>query len=98
MANCIYLRTKLRFYIKFLPLCSAKKIPHHLSSGADVIATLGAYVNSTEYDLLHFFSGITRVVGNRKGLLTRQRQPKMAAHLIRDRYMSLMTGQYVCRL
>lgn len=41
---------------------------------------------------------ITRVVGNRKGLLTRQRQPKMAAHLIRDRYMSLMTGQQYCRL
>ena len=41
---------------------------------------------------------VTRVVGNKKGLLTRQRQPKMAAHLIRDRYHSIMTGQFTCRL
>ncbi|XP_062597270.1 beta-glucuronidase-like [Saccostrea cucullata] len=33
---------------------------------------------------------ITRVVGNKKGLFTRQRQPKMSAHLIRSRYFSLM--------
>ncbi|KAL4234849.1 hypothetical protein ACF0H5_006490 [Mactra antiquata] len=37
--------------------------------------------------------GITRVVGNKKGLLTRQRQPKMSAHLIRDRYMKMMNGE-----
>ncbi|XP_060576094.1 beta-glucuronidase-like isoform X2 [Ruditapes philippinarum] len=36
--------------------------------------------------------GITRVVGNKKGLLTRQRQPKMSAHLIRDRYMRMIHG------
>ncbi|XP_022340501.2 beta-glucuronidase-like [Crassostrea virginica] len=33
---------------------------------------------------------ITRVVGNKKGLFTRQRQPKMSAHMIRSRYHSLM--------
>ncbi|XP_037069999.1 beta-glucuronidase-like [Pollicipes pollicipes] len=31
----------------------------------------------------------TRVVGNRKGIFTRQRQPKMAAHLLRSRYWGL---------
>ncbi|XP_045171153.2 beta-glucuronidase-like isoform X2 [Mercenaria mercenaria] len=36
--------------------------------------------------------GITRVVGNKKGLLTRQRQPKMSGHLIRDRYTRMING------
>lgn len=30
--------------------------------------------------------GITRVIGNRKGIFTRQRQPKMAAHWLRQRW------------
>lgn len=30
--------------------------------------------------------GITRVMGNKKGVFTRQRQPKMAAHLLRKRW------------
>lgn len=33
---------------------------------------------------------IMRVVGNRKGVLTRQRQPKASAHLLRDRYQALI--------
>uniref|UniRef100_A0A8C4QUB0 Beta-glucuronidase n=1 Tax=Eptatretus burgeri TaxID=7764 RepID=A0A8C4QUB0_EPTBU len=33
--------------------------------------------------------GVKRVAGNRKGLFTRNRQPKMAAFLLRDRYMRL---------
>ena len=33
--------------------------------------------------------GIIRVQGNKKGLFTRQRQPKMAAHTVRDRWMSI---------
>lgn len=33
---------------------------------------------------------ITRVVGNKKGLFTRQRQPKMSAHVMRSRYHGLM--------
>ncbi|RUS78629.1 hypothetical protein EGW08_013599 [Elysia chlorotica] len=37
--------------------------------------------------------GVKRVVGNKKGLLTRQRQPKRAAFTIRDRYHALATGQ-----
>ena len=35
---------------------------------------------------------IIRVVGNKKGLFTRQRQPKMSAHLVKKRYESLMNG------
>ncbi|XP_071316435.1 beta-glucuronidase [Trachinotus anak] len=33
--------------------------------------------------------GITRVVGNKKGVFTRQRQPKAAAFLLRERYWRL---------
>ncbi|BFZ04367.1 hypothetical protein BsWGS_07406 [Bradybaena similaris] len=36
--------------------------------------------------------GIIRVGGNRKGLLTRQRQPKAAAFIIRDRYNDIING------
>lgn len=35
------------------------------------------------------YSAITRVGGNKKGIFTRQRQPKEAAHLVRKRYFSL---------
>lgn len=41
--------------------------------------------------------GVTRVVGNKKGLLTRQRQPKMTAHLVRERYMKMINGD-MCTL
>ena len=32
--------------------------------------------------------GVTRVMGNRKGVFTRQRQPKAAAHMLRKRWMN----------
>jgi hypothetical protein len=38
---------------------------------------------------LFVLSGVTRVAGNKKGIFTRQRQPKMAAHILRERYLSL---------
>ena len=37
--------------------------------------------------------GTTRVVGNKKGILTRQRQPKAAAHLLRQRYLNITLEQ-----
>ncbi|KAH9491010.1 hypothetical protein Btru_051742 [Bulinus truncatus] len=40
--------------------------------------------------------GITRVVGNKKGLLTRQREPKRGAFVIRDRYNSIANGTSPC--
>ncbi|KAM5179422.1 beta-glucuronidase [Mantella aurantiaca] len=33
--------------------------------------------------------GVTRVVGNKKGIFTRQRQPKTSAFILRDRYWKL---------
>ncbi|NLF40670.1 beta-glucuronidase [bacterium] len=36
--------------------------------------------------------GITRVGGNRKGVFTRQRQPKMAAHFLRERWTKMETS------
>lgn len=35
------------------------------------------------------FQGIIRVEGNRKGILTRDRQPKMAAHWLRERWAGI---------
>lgn len=37
---------------------------------------------------------ITRVVGNKKGILTRQRQPKAAAHVLRMRYLNISTRSW----
>ena len=37
--------------------------------------------------------GTTRVAGNKKGILTRQRQPKAAAHLLRQRYLNITLEQ-----
>ena len=36
--------------------------------------------------------GVTRVWGNRKGVLDRQRQPKPVTYLVRERYNSLARG------
>ena len=33
--------------------------------------------------------GVKRVQGNKKGILTRQRQPKQAAYVLRNRYLNL---------
>ena len=35
------------------------------------------------------FQGIIRVEGNRKGILTRDRQPKMSAHWLRERWAGI---------
>lgn len=42
-------------------------------------------------DFRHFFlfSETTRIVGNKKGILTRQRQPKAAARVLRQRYLNI---------
>ncbi len=37
-------------------------------------------------------SGIARVDGNKKGVFTRDRQPKAAAHLLRRRWSALREG------
>jgi len=36
-----------------------------------------------------FIQEFRRVLGNRKGIFTRQRQPKAAAHWLRSRYLKL---------
>lgn len=38
---------------------------------------------------------ITRVVGNKKGILTRQRQPKAAARVLRQRYLNIPVGRSI---
>lgn len=56
--------------------------------GAFILITV---TNSTQRNLL--LEGTTRVVGNKKGILTRQRQPKAAAHLLRQRYLNITLEQ-----
>ena len=45
------------------------------------------------YNHFAFVSEITRVVGNKKGILTRQRQPKTAARILRQRYLNITMGR-----
>lgn len=40
-------------------------------------------------NFLHFIKAVTRVGGNKKGVFTRNRQPKAVAHLLRKRYFAL---------
>ena len=35
---------------------------------------------------------LKRVAGNKKGIFTRERQPKWAAHILRDRYQSMSSN------
>ena len=52
--------------------------------------TIFLYYNLCTIKYLSFcITAITRVGGNRKGIFTRQRQPKCAAHLVRIRYFQL---------
>lgn len=37
----------------------------------------------------YFHTAVTRVGGNKKGVFTRNRQPKAVAHLLRKRYFAL---------
>ena len=39
------------------------------------------------------FLDVKRVVGNKKGILTRQRQPKPAAYILRSRYLNLTISE-----
>ncbi len=45
---------------------------------------------------LHLFLASKRVDGNKKGLLTRARQPKAAARALRQRYLAIGQGRELC--
>ena len=36
---------------------------------------------------------VKRVVGNKKGIFTRERQPKAAAHVLRQRYQNITSNE-----
>lgn len=44
------------------------------------------------------FLAFTRVGGNKKGVFTRNRQPKSVAHLLRERYYGLCKQFYDCQV
>ncbi|CAG7674586.1 unnamed protein product [Allacma fusca] len=54
----------------------------------DYLRANGSFIGEHIWNFADFMTaqGITRIVGNRKGIFTRQRQPKASAHLLRHRY------------
>ena len=59
-----------------------------LRATCEAIDELDFVVGEHVWNLADFMApqGITRIVGNRKGIFTRDRQPKMAAHYLRSRW------------
>ncbi|OXA64937.1 beta-glucuronidase isoform X2 [Folsomia candida] len=54
----------------------------------DALRQNGTLIGEMIWNFADFMTvqGITRIVGNRKGVFTRDRQPKASAHLLRTRY------------
>ena len=48
------------------------------------------YNTAVRHILFSNILATSRILGNHKGLLTRQRQPKMGAHVIRARYWTMI--------
>jgi len=57
----------------------------------DILRSRGYFIGEMIWNFADFMTAqtTTRVGGNRKGIFTRQRQPKASAHLLRKRYWSL---------
>ncbi|XP_064103725.1 beta-glucuronidase-like [Macrobrachium nipponense] len=57
----------------------------------DVLRKQGFFIGEMVWNFADFATpqATTRVAGNRKGLLTRDRHPKLAAHILRQRYHAL---------
>ena len=74
----------------------------HVNYCGHVVRTLLAFRALVLFNCVLFqelspdLADTTRVDGNKKGILTRQRQPKTAARLIRERYLSLARGRQLC--
>ncbi|XP_022710584.1 beta-glucuronidase-like isoform X2 [Varroa jacobsoni] len=64
-------------------------IKHHRAF--DQLRSQGWFIGEHIWNFADFMTaqGTTRVIGNRKGVLTRQRQPKAAAKILRCRYYML---------
>ena len=58
----------------------------------DELRAAGVLVGEHVWNFADFMTGagVTRVVGNRKGIFTRNRQPKLAARTLRERYHRLI--------
>ncbi|XP_042857678.1 beta-glucuronidase-like isoform X1 [Penaeus japonicus] len=57
----------------------------------DTLRSKGFFAGEMIWNFADFATnmGFTRVAGNKKGIFTRNRQPKMSAHVLRFRYLSL---------
>ncbi len=62
----------------------------------DAIRTEGILVGEMIWNFADFQTTqrVNRVDGNKKGIFTRQRQPKMSAHLLRARYWQLAKSDW----
>ena len=66
--------------------------------GFDTSRKRGGFIGEMIWCFADFMTKqeITRVGGNRKGVFTRQRQPKAAAHILRRRYFYLAGILDIC--
>lgn len=75
------------FIWNFADFRTAQSILH------DHIQLLNMYLITHTEHIQLIFTAYTRVGGNKKGVFTRDRQPKMVAHHIRKRYHALGAEQ-----
>lgn len=79
----LYLTMCRRKYIGLFHLTwfSTYIVPVHSRRYKSILYILALFYN--------FSTGTTRVLGNKKGIFTRQRQPKSAAFVLRERYWKI---------
>jgi beta-glucuronidase len=77
--------------IAFSEEFQAEYLAAHFST-FDALRAEGVLVGEHVWNFADFMTGagVTRVVGNRKGVFTRSRQPKLAARVLRERYHRLI--------
>jgi beta-glucuronidase len=62
-----------------------------LKANHEVVDEFSNFVGEQVWNFADFQTsqGIMRVQGNKKGVFTRDRKPKMAAHMLRERWMRI---------
>jgi len=62
-----------------------------LKANNEVVDEFSSFIGEQVWNVADFQTsqGIIRVQGNKKGVFTRERKPKMAAHMLRARWMAI---------
>ncbi len=63
----------------------------YLRANNEVVDTFPTFIGEMVWNFADFATsqGIVRVQGNKKGVFTRDRKPKMAAHTLRERWLAI---------